>query len=183
MARVITALREELWPQLAARQHPFLNQSTATISMIEGGVKTNVIPDRCTIHIDRRILPGETPDSATEEIREIAEKALATVPGLRVEVNNTRGRLAIENDPDSPVCQALQAASNYIGKEVVITGFFAGTDGKHFAAKGIPTMIMGPGDPATAHTPNEWVGVDEVLEATKLYALAALALLGNGQEG
>ena len=38
---------------------------------------------------------------------------------------------------------------------------------------------MGPGDPATAHTPNEWVGIDEVIEATQLYALAALALLGR----
>ena len=179
MARVITALREELWPILAARTHPFLNQSTATISMIEGGVKTNVIPDRCTIHVDRRILPGETPEGVVAEIRAIAERAVAAVPGLRVETTAPRGRLAIEADPQSPVGRALQAATYHIGKELVLTGFFAGTDGKHFAAKGWPTLIMGPGDPATAHTPNEWVGIDEVLEATKLYALAALALLGS----
>src|SRR3954447_19953901 len=179
MARVITALREELWPVLARRTHPFLNQSTATISMIEGGVKTNVIPDRCTIHVDRRILPGETPEGVVAEVRAIAERAIAGVPGLRVETSEPRGRQAIEADPDSPVSRALQAATRHIGKEVVLTGFFAGTDGKHFAAKGIPTLIMGPGDPATAHTPNEWVGIDEVLEATKLYALTALALLGR----
>ncbi len=179
MARVITALREELWPKLAARTHPFLNQSTATISMIEGGVKTNVIPDRCTIHVDRRILPGETPEGTVAEIREIAERAIADVPGLRVETFSPGGRLAIEADPASPISQALQAATRQIGKEVVLTGFFAGTDGKHFAKKGWPTLIMGPGDPATAHTPNEWVGIDEVLEATKLYALTALALLGR----
>jgi succinyl-diaminopimelate desuccinylase len=181
IARVITALREELWPILAARKHPFLNQSTATISMIEGGVKTNVIPDRCTIHIDRRIIPGETPEGAVAEIREIVERAIADVPGLRVEVSAPRsGRLAIEADPQSPVSQALQAATRHIGKEVVLTGFFAGTDGKHFAKRGWPTLIMGPGDPATAHTPDEWVGIDEVIEATKLYALTALALLGRG---
>jgi succinyl-diaminopimelate desuccinylase len=180
IARVITALREELWPILAARKHPFLNQSTATISMIEGGVKTNVIPDRCTIHIDRRILPGETPEGALEEIRAIAERAIADVPGLRVEVVSPRGgRLAIEADPASPVSQALQAATRHIGKEIVLTGFFAGTDGKHFAKAGWPTLIMGPGDPATAHTPDEWVGIDEVIEATRLYALTALALLGQ----
>lgn len=179
IARVITALREELWPVLAQRTHPFLNQSTATISMIEGGVKTNVIPDRCTIHIDRRILPGETPEGVVAEIRAVAKRAIADVPGLRVETSAPIGRLAIEADPASPVSQALQAATRYIGKEIVLTGFFAGTDGKHFAPKGWPTLIMGPGDPATAHTPNEWVGIDEVIEATKLYALAALALLGR----
>ncbi|MFN8511305.1 MAG: M20 family metallopeptidase [Thermomicrobiales bacterium] len=179
MARVITALREELWPVLAARTHRYFPQSTATISTITGGVKTNVIPDRCEIYVDRRIIPGETPAAVAAEIREVAERAIAAVPGLRVEVHQRTGRQAIEADPESPVGRALQAATRYIGKEIVLTGFFAGTDGKHFAAKGIPTLIMGPGDPATAHTPDEWVGIDEVLEATKLYALAALALVGK----
>jgi succinyl-diaminopimelate desuccinylase len=179
MARVITALREELWPVLAQRTHRYFPHSTATISTITGGVKTNVIPDRCEIYIDRRIIPGETPESVAAEIRAVAERAVAGVPGLRVEIRQRAGRQAIESDPESPVGRALQAATRYLGKEVVLTGFFAGTDGKHFAAKGIPTLIMGPGDPATAHTPDEWVGIDEVMEATKLYALTALALLGR----
>ncbi len=179
MARVITALREELWPVLAKRTHRYFPQSTATISTINGGVKTNVIPDRCEIYVDRRIIPGETPEAVAAEIREVAERAIAAVPGLRVEVRQRTGRTAIESDPESAVGRALQAATRYIGKEIVLTGFFAGTDGKHFAAKGIPTLIMGPGDPATAHTPDEWVGIDEVMEATMLYALTALALLGR----
>lgn len=178
MARVITALREELWPVLEARTHPVLGRSTATISTIEGGVKTNVIPDRCAIHIDRRILPGEDPAGVAAEIRAVAERALAAKPGPRVEVRGLPSRPAIESDPESPVGQALQAATRFLGKEVVLKGFFAATDGKHFAPAGWPTMILGPGDPSTAHRPDEWVGVDEVLEATKLYALAALALLG-----
>jgi succinyl-diaminopimelate desuccinylase len=179
MARVITALREELWPVLEARTHRYFPHSTATISVIEGGVKTNVIPDRCSIHIDRRILPGEEPDEVAAEIRQVAERAIAGVGGLRAETVLKAGRTAIESDPQSPVGRAMQEATRYLGKEVVLTGFFAATDGKHFAARGWPTLIMGPGDPATAHTPDEWVGVDEVLEATKLYALAALALLAT----
>ncbi|HEX5502956.1 MAG TPA: M20/M25/M40 family metallo-hydrolase, partial [Thermomicrobiales bacterium] len=179
MARVITALREELWPVLAARTHRYFPHSTATISLVAGGVKTNVIPDRCSIHLDRRILPGEQPEEAAAEIRRVAEGAVASVSGLRVEVTLKGGRTAIESDPDSPVGRALQAATRAIGKELVVTGFFAATDGKHFAAAGVPTLIMGPGDPATAHTPDEWVGEGEVIEATKLYALAALALLGK----
>jgi acetylornithine deacetylase/succinyl-diaminopimelate desuccinylase-like protein len=56
------------------------------------------------------------------------------------------------------------------------------SDGRHFAAAGIPTLIYGPGDPRLAHVPDEWVGIDEVLEATRAYALAALAILGPGAE-
>lgn len=81
MARVITALREELWPILARRNHQYFPQSTATISTIAGGVKTNVIPDRCDIYVDRRIIPGETPEAVAAEILEIAERAIAAVPG------------------------------------------------------------------------------------------------------
>ncbi|MBX6341570.1 MAG: M20/M25/M40 family metallo-hydrolase, partial [Thermomicrobiaceae bacterium] len=58
------------------------------------------------------------------------------------------------------------------------TGFNMGTDGRHFSAQGYPTIIYGPGDPSLAHKPDEWVGIDELLEATRAYALAAVALLG-----
>jgi len=177
MARVIAAIRTELWPVLEQRTHRYLPCSSATISMIEGGVKTNVIPDRCQIYIDRRILPGETPESVTAEIQSIAAQAVASVTGLRIEVSVKASRLARESDPDSLVGRALQAATRFLGNEPVITGFFGGTDARHFASNDRPIMIMGPGQPTTAHTTDEWVGIDEVLEAVRLYALTALALL------
>jgi succinyl-diaminopimelate desuccinylase len=179
MGRVITALRTELWPALAQRTHRYLPCSTATISMISGGVKTNVIPDSCEIYIDRRILPDETPESVISEIRSIAERAIAPVPELQVAVTVKSSRPARESDPDSLVGRALQAATRFLGQEPVITGFFGGTDARHFASGGRPIMVVGPGLPSTAHTPDEWVGIDEVLEATRLYALTALALLGH----
>jgi len=179
MGRVITALREELWPVLAGRTHRYLPASTATISMIDGGVKTNVIPDSCDIYVDRRILPGETVEGVVAEIKSLAEQAVGGVTGLRVEFTTKLSRLARESDPDSPVVRALQTATRFLGKEPVLTGFFAGTDAKHFAPKGWPTVVMGPGHPSTAHTPDEWIGLDEVLEATRLYALTALAILGD----
>src|SRR5918998_2433274 len=96
MGRVIVALQAELWPLLATRTHRYLPASTATISMIEGGVKTNVIPDRCEIFVDRRILPGETAESVTAEIRAVAKRAVASAAGLRVEATPQRSRPARE---------------------------------------------------------------------------------------
>jgi len=179
MGLAIAALRTKLWPALARRTHRHLPCATATISMIDGGVKTNVIPDRCEIYIDRRILPGETPETVAAEIRDVAERAIAPVAGLRVEVTVKASRLARESDPDSLVGRALQEATRFLGNEPVITGFFGGTDARHFASNGRPVMIVGPGQSTTAHTVDEWVGIDEVLEATRLYALAALALLAD----
>ena len=182
MGRVIAALQEELWPVLAQRTHRYLPGSTATISMIGGGVKTNVIPDRCEIYVDRRILPGETPASVMAEIQAVAEQAVAAVAGLRIEVTEKMSRPARESDPDSLVGRALQVATRFLGNEPVLNGFFGGTDAKHFAPRGWPTLVVGPGQPSTAHSPDEWVGIDEVLEATRLYALTALALLSHRED-
>ncbi len=181
MARVITALQTELWPVLEKRTHPYFHHSSATISIIEGGVKTNVVPDRCEIYVDRRIIPGEKPADVVSEIRAVAEKAVADIPGMSVTVDSAGfgGREAILNEPESEIVSGMLRANEYLGFNTNLTGFSMGTDGRHFAELGVPTIIYGPGDPALAHQPDEWVGVNEVLDATKAYALAGLSFLGK----
>jgi succinyl-diaminopimelate desuccinylase len=179
MARVIVALNDELQPRLRERRHPFFHPSSASVNMIEGGVKANVVPDRCAIYVDRRPIPGEDPLETTAEIREIAERAVAGLPGIAVEViPNPEMMAATMSDPDGRLAQAMLAANRQLGLSTEPTGFSMATDGRHFAAAGYRTIIYGPGDPKLAHVPDEWVGVDEVVAATRAYALAALALLG-----
>ena len=181
MVKILTALEYELWPNVAARRHPLFDPpSTHTVSMIEGGVKANVVPDRCQVYIDRRILPGETSDGAVDEIRQVAERVISKLPGMRVEVTGPSGITATLSDPDSDLVKAMAKANEALGLDPAPIGYNMATDGRHFAAAGIPTVIYGPGDPSLAHVPNEWVGVDEVMEATRAYALFALNLLGEG---
>jgi succinyl-diaminopimelate desuccinylase len=181
MARIITALDRELQPRLAERTHPFFMPSSASVNMIDGGVKSNVVPDRCAIFVDRRLIPGEDPVATTTEIREIAEAAIAGVPGIGVQVIPAADRFAATmSDPDGMLARSMLAANAFLGLSTELTGFSMASDGRHFAAAGYPTIIYGPGDPRLAHIPDEWVGVDEVLEATRAYALAALAFLGPG---
>ncbi|MDQ3547573.1 MAG: M20 family metallopeptidase, partial [Chloroflexota bacterium] len=171
MAAVIMALRSDLWPKLEERTHPYFHHSSGSINMIEGGVKQNVVADRCSIYVDRRVIPGEDPHAGVQEIREVAERAVAGLCGIRVEVEPANPAPATMSDPDSPVVQAMLAANTHLGLNTELTGFSMGTDGRHFAAIGIPTIIYGPGDPALAHIPDEWVGINEVMQATKSYAL------------
>ena len=180
MVKILSALEVELWPKLEARRHPLFDPpSTRTISMIEGGVKQNVVSDRCQVYIDRRIIPGETSDGAVDEIRQIAERVVAPIPGMRVEVTGPSGVTATLSDPESPLVKALAEANEALGLDPAPMGYNMATDGRHFAAAGIPTVIYGPGDFSLAHVPNEWVGVDEVMEATRAYALTAYNLLGT----
>lgn len=183
IAHVIVALNKDLQPQLAQRTHQYFHPSSASVNLIEGGVKANVVPDRCSIFIDRRLVPGEDPASTTAEIRVIAEQAISGFPGMSVVVENPQETLAATmSDPNGSLARAMLTANGYLGFSTDLTGFSMATDGRHFAARGIPTIIYGPGDPKLAHIPDEWVGIDEVLDATRAYALAALALLGQGGE-
>ena len=181
MARVIVALGDELHSRLAERTHPYFMPSSASVNMISGGVKTNVVPDRCAIFIDRRLIPGEEPAETTAEIRTIAEEAVSSIPGISIEVSPVSERTrATMSDPNGGLARAMLTANAFLGLPTELTGFSMASDGRHFAAAGYPTIIYGPGDPRLAHVPDEWVGIDEVLEATRAYALAALALLGPG---
>jgi succinyl-diaminopimelate desuccinylase len=180
IARVVEALRTELMPALANRTHPYFHPSSASVNTIIGGVKSNVVPDRCSIYVDRRLIPGEDPVESVEEIRRIAEAALDGMPELRVETRlGGEGRAATMSDPDSELVQAMLGANRHLGLATDLSGFSMASDGRFFAAAGYPTIIYGPGDPRLAHVPDEWVGVDEVLDATRAYALAALRLIGD----
>lgn len=179
MAEIIASLRRELWPRLATRTHPYFASSSASINRIFGGLQDNVVPDRCVVSIDRRFVPGEDPEASLAEIQEIANAGASAVPGSRVEV--TFGSEASRSSiipPDSPLVQAMLASCRYLGLAEHLDGFDMATDGRFFAGAGYPTIIFGPGDPNFAHVPDESIGIDELMEATQAYALAALALIG-----
>ncbi|MFP6892873.1 MAG: M20/M25/M40 family metallo-hydrolase, partial [Opitutales bacterium] len=74
MARITEALLTEYVEQLKKRTHPLLGHPSINIGTIKGGSQTNVVPERCSIEIDRRTLPGETEKSVYQEINRILDK-------------------------------------------------------------------------------------------------------------
>lgn len=178
IAEIIVALRREYWPMLDERTHQHFHHSSGSVNMIEGGVKANVVPDFARIYIDRRLVPGEAPRDVSAEIAEIARRATSGMPGITVEVEGAaHGGAATLQEEDTPLVQAMIGANRQLGQSTEPTGFSMATDGRYFARNGIPTIIYGPGDPRLAHVPDEWVGVDELVQATRAYALAAVAML------
>lgn len=110
----------------------------------------------------------------------IARQAIAEVPGLDVQAElDSECCPASSSDPSSPHVQAMLSANRYLGLSQELTGFNMATDGRYFSRTGFPTIIYGSGDPNLAHIADEWVGVDEVIAATKAYSLTALSLIGR----
>lgn len=178
MAEVIVALRRDYWPLLATRTSPIFHPSSASVNLIEGGIKANVVPDYAQIMIDRRLVPGEDPDDVIAEIRSVVDAAVADLPGISVLVDVPfPGGVATSTPAESPLVKAMQSANEQLGLPTTLGGFSMATDGRFWSRQGIPTIVYGPGDPKLAHVPDEWIGIDELLQATRAYALAAVALL------
>jgi acetylornithine deacetylase len=172
MARVLPHVEEYARNLQATRRDALLGPATLSAGRIEGGTSVNTVPDRCTVEIDRRLIPGEDPAAALEDfIAYLRQNVPAgvewscTAPWLRMP--------ALPPQADSAVARDLgRAIDEVTGKhEVQVVPY--GTDASTIAEAGVPSVVFGPGDIARAHTCDEWVPLDEVERASEiLYRLA-----------
>ena len=86
MAVLIRAIEDRLLPALAVRRRPVLGPPTLSIGRIAGGTGINVVPDRCTIDLDRRLLPGESWADVEEEIQDLVVEACQEQLGGDVQI-------------------------------------------------------------------------------------------------
>ncbi|HEX7974406.1 MAG TPA: M20 family metallopeptidase [Anaerolineales bacterium] len=180
-ARALTWLQDHLFPRLQARSHPYLPPATLNIGKIQGGIQWSIVPERCKIEMDRRLLPGETREMAMAEIRETLDAYIAQVEPLSYELFSS-GEVAanINTPPGDPFVVVAQAAlREACGEDRPLTGYVQTSDGRWFARDGIPIILFGPSDPAVAHAADEYVPVDQVVEASRYLALLALRWLNR----
>jgi acetylornithine deacetylase/succinyl-diaminopimelate desuccinylase-like protein len=180
-ARALTWLQEKLFPRLEARLHPYLPPPTLNVGKIQGGIQWNIVPDQCKVEMDRRLVPGETREMALEEIRALMDEFATAVEPLTYELVSTGDVAENINTPaDDPFVRVASDALRAIcGEERPLTGYVQTSDGRWFASDGIPILIFGPSDPAVAHSADERVSVDQLVEATRFLALLAMRWLGT----
>lgn len=169
MARLLLRLGEAL-PEL---RHPLVGPPTINAALIEGGTAPNVVPDRCTVEIDRRIIPGETdPEAVTDPFLELIARIREANPEVELSVELREWTDAAETSADSAVARlALQATAAERDAPSSIVGFSGITDARFYINQArIPTIILGPGSMTVAHTANEAVAVDELVSAARIYA-------------
>ncbi len=171
-ARIVTALEDELRPRLAKRSYPLLGASTVSVGRICGGTEPNIVAERCEIDVDRRTLPGEV--DTVGEVHDVVASICDGVLGLSYEVfeterTSTVPHVALGTAPDSPLALAAAEACRGAGLPADPVGVTYWTDGAHLSANGIETLILGPGDIADAHGPNDRVIVKDIVKAANVY--------------
>jgi succinyl-diaminopimelate desuccinylase len=147
-----------------------------------GGIQTPCVADLCRAVIDRRFLIEEGLEPTRHELVDLIERALAATPGVSYEMRDLMIVHPTETPDGSPLVAALDAAILKVLDRPARLVASPGTyDQKHFARiAGVAHCVAyGPGDLEQAHQIDEWCRVDDLVNATKVMALAALDLM-NG---
>jgi acetylornithine deacetylase/succinyl-diaminopimelate desuccinylase family protein len=156
MHRVIAALQK-----FKSRTSKSGQQSTLNIGRIRGGENINVVPDLCVMEMDRRLLPDEDFDAAFQELKGLCAGA---------EVELLTGTPGFSAPEGGPAVKAFSAAIEQLtGKPAERLNVVGASDGRYFARDGIEILVIGPGDGADSHVPNEFVPMDEMVESALIH--------------
>ncbi len=166
--------------ELVRHTHPLLGHASLHASDIAGGSGWSTYPDRCALTVERRTVPGESPDDAVREMERALERVSATDTAVRGTVRHVFSQWPSDVAVDSPIVTALSTAMRAAGESVVIEGLSAWTDAALLNAAGIPAICYGPGDISLAHSATEWVAEDEIRRAAAVLERLALDWCGPG---
>jgi succinyl-diaminopimelate desuccinylase len=159
--------------------HPLFDKPTMNVGTIAGGNKTNVVPDRCTVTIDLRTLPGMPHEAVLHEIRQTLDGLREVIPHFTYEMRVIAERAPVASDPHAPIVETALAILEARGRRETpkATPGFA-TDASVFQpASGVPFLIFGPGIPQLAHQPNEYVEIDTYITSIELFCELAVKYL------
>ncbi len=165
---------------------PYLGQPSITPTILRsppsgmGEPQNNVMPGATEVVLDYRLISGQDPDALANQTEALLRAAVAVDPRLTYSMDVIEVRHPTRTDPSHPVVATLATAfTDLTGAIPVYGGVPGSTDGTILnARKGIPIVTCGPGDILIPHHIDEWVSVDEMKVAARMYVLAALRYLG-----
>lgn len=167
MSDFIRLLNKKIIPGKGPR-HPLLGGPVFNLGKISGGSAYNIVPDRCTILLERRYLPGEKTGEIIRELRGFLDGLKKKDPEFRYQLKFTHSYPAMEISPREELVLALKETIKKFHRGVVLEGKMGATDAGVYSKCGIPSVVFGPGDDGVGHSANEYVKLDEVVKAARI---------------
>ncbi|MDZ7264369.1 MAG: ArgE/DapE family deacylase [candidate division KSB1 bacterium] len=153
--------------------HPVLGSPTLNLGEIHGGAAPNVVPASCVVYIDIRIVPGMTVPKVMEQL----QAAINRIEGGHFTMELISQSAAFSIDPDNELVRLIQKYTQQeLGFVAQPMGMTGGTYAKNLIAHQVLTVGWGPGSD-TAHTANECIELQQLMDFTKIICLIALELL------
>ncbi len=176
MAQLFPGLLQEC-QRVKQLQHPLLGNASMLVTTINGGSAPNIVPQSCSLEIDRRVLPDEKRSDINDSVLSALSKSGLTSE-LDYSLENYLFIPASAIDDAHPLVEAACEAVTTVTGSARKTIFDATCEAPFFSVDcRIPTIIMGPGDLAQAHVKDEYVRIEELHHAAKIYSQLALTLL------
>jgi acetylornithine deacetylase/succinyl-diaminopimelate desuccinylase-like protein len=160
-----------------------IDTPTLNVGLIKGGINTNVVPDKVSLRIDRRIIPEEDPAAAEQQLREVITAAAGRYAGIRLEMQRILLALPLVRLPGAtPLIEALKRhGEHFFGAPIAEHGVPIYTDARHYTSAGIPAVLYGAGprtlQEAGGHGADECLRLEDLRRATQVVACALADLL------
>lgn len=183
MARVVLGLFDLPYLQVDSS---IWGKSSMNVQRIEAGVWKGIwsaaVPNECYIEIDSRLTPEVAPEEADRQVEQLLKRLSDEDPEFKIdrelfdEAKNYRA--AVHIPPDHRIVSiASKGVEAVTGLPAVLGGSAGWTLAGLLIPRGVPTIVLGPGSIDQAHTVDEWIYVDEIVTAAKIYTRIALDML------
>ncbi len=186
MARFLTMVHslEEREIALYGR-HNYLGQPSITPNILlspmrgAGEPQNNVMPGATEAVLDFRLIPGQDPEKLAKQAESMLAAVTAVDDRLEYSMDILEVRHPTKTEEGETVVTSLASAYTDLSGDAPVYGGVPGsTDGTILnARKGIPIVTCGPGDIHIPHHVDEWVSIDEIKLAARMYVLAAIRYL------
>lgn len=138
------------------------NSTTHSVGRIKGGTASNIIAAQCRFDWDIRLAPGDDLGAILQAFEAVAQKLCADarcrMPEVDVRLQQTAAFPSFRTDAASPLARECLVVSEISDTVEMV----AATEAGIFQTAGFPVVVMGPGDMAQAHTPDEFVELDQL---------------------
>lgn len=179
---ITTAARIAGWiaddhARMRAGASGLLGSATWNVGRIEGGHGTSIVPDRCTLLVDRRLMPGEDGQAALAQLQAGIADALGD-SGCDAQAALLMEMPGFQTEPTHPLVTTAVDALVAEGGAAPVEAWTAACEGGFIARHhGCPTIILGPGDiTGQAHQPDERVPIVDLATAARAYTRLLMAL-------
>jgi len=168
MVKALTALQRDYIDKLDA-EHDLTGRAVASVNVLHGGSAPNIIPERCVCEVDRRVVPGESPDAVLPAVAEILDQFKLETKSFDYTQTLQVAHPPLLPESSETILPVIKRALNENGVRKPAVGAPFATHAGYLAQAGLPTVVLGPGSPYPAHTKDEWVAIKEIELGVKVY--------------
>lgn len=147
-----------LQSKLDETRHPLLGPTTVECTMMNGGFKSNIIPDQARLTLNFRLIPEhKDPEVSRKWFEDMIASLSSKDPEFKAELTRHRASEPLDVPLDSRIVATLR---DILGTRIVGAPYY--TEAVNYTKAGIPTVICGPGSIDQAHTPDEYVSLEQL---------------------